>query len=328
MRKRSLSRRLRRWWVVSSLSVLLGGAGTAQAQVEDIVLDYATYNPVGLILKEQGFLEEELAEDGINVRWVQSLGSNKALEFLNAGSLDFGSTYAAASLVGFANGNPIRVVYTYTRPDGVALVRGANSEIESVEELAGKRVAVTRGTDPHIFLIRALAKHGLTEQDINSVLLQHPDGRTALARGDVDAWAALDPLTAAAELENGAVPFYKDPELSTWGFLNVREEFAQEHPELVTRVLAAYERAREYALENPQEVVDVLVSVARLPKEIIERQLTREDFTNSEVGDAQRQFVLEAGQALQGIGAIEASVDIDETVDALLDPSFLLAVDE
>lgn len=328
MRKISLSRRLRRWWVVSSLSVLLGGAGTAQAQVEDIVLDYATYNPVGLILKEQGFLEEELAEDGINVRWVQSLGSNKALEFLNAGSLDFGSTYAAASLVGFANGNPIRVVYTYTRPDGVALVRGANSEIESVEELAGKRVAVTRGTDPHIFLIRALAKHGLTEQDINSVLLQHPDGRTALARGDVDAWAALDPLTAAAELENGAVPFYKDPELSTWGFLNVREEFAQEHPELVTRVLAAYERAREYALENPQEVVDVLVSVARLPKEIIERQLTREDFTNSEVGDAQRQFVLEAGQALQGIGAIEASVDIDETVDALLDPSFLLAVDD
>ena len=29
-------------------------------------------------------------KDGISIRWVQSLGSNKALEFLNAGSLDFG----------------------------------------------------------------------------------------------------------------------------------------------------------------------------------------------------------------------------------------------
>ena len=35
------------------------------------------------------------AQDGVAIRWVQSAGSNKALEFLNAGSLDFGSTAGA-----------------------------------------------------------------------------------------------------------------------------------------------------------------------------------------------------------------------------------------
>ena len=47
----------------------------------------------------QGLLEKEFAKDGIAIRWVQTLGSNKALEFLNAGSIDFGSTAGSAALV-------------------------------------------------------------------------------------------------------------------------------------------------------------------------------------------------------------------------------------
>ena len=45
-----------------------------------------------------------------------------------------------------------------------ALVTGAKSEITKVSDLKGKRVAVTRGTDPHIFLVRSLADAGLTEK--------------------------------------------------------------------------------------------------------------------------------------------------------------------
>ncbi|TWH64838.1 sulfonate transport system substrate-binding protein [Azomonas agilis] len=303
-------------------TALFGVVSPIMAQVKEITLDFATYNPVGLILKEKGFLEEDLKADGIKVRWVQSLGSNKALEFLNAGSIDFGSTYAAAALVGRINGNPIKTVYVYTRPQGVALVKLKDSPIQSVADLKGKRVAVTRGTDPHIFLIRALAKHGLGEKDIQSVLLQHADGRAALVRGDVDAWSGLDPLTAAAELENGAVLFYRDPELSTWGFLNVREAFAKDNPALVKRVLAAYEKARIYALKNPAEVNQALVKLAKLPENIIARQLEREDFSTSTVGEPQRKFVLEAGQALQQAGVLKPEVDIPAVVNSLLDNSF------
>ena len=74
---------------------------------KEIRIDWATYNPVSLVLKDKGLLEKEFAKDGITIRWVQSLGSNKALEFLNAGSLDFGSTAGAAALVAKINGNPI-----------------------------------------------------------------------------------------------------------------------------------------------------------------------------------------------------------------------------
>src|SRR5208337_4608964 len=117
------------------------------------------------------------------VRWVQTLGSNKALEFLNAGSIDFGSTAGAAALIGKINGNPIKSIYVYSRPEWTALATRKDTGIAKIEDLKGKRVAVTRGTDPHIFLVRALQSVGLSERDIAPVLLQHPDGKIALVRG-------------------------------------------------------------------------------------------------------------------------------------------------
>src|SRR5436305_2937656 len=152
---------------------------------KEIRIDWATYNPVSLLLKDKGLLEKEFAKDGISIRWVQTLGSNKALEFLNAGSIDLGSTAGSAALLAKINGNPIKSIYVYSRPEWTALVNTKDSQITKIEDLKGKRVAVTRGTDPHIFLVRALLGVKLTEKDITPVLLQHPDGKTALIRGDV-----------------------------------------------------------------------------------------------------------------------------------------------
>ncbi len=312
----------RRAVLALAAAVSFGLASPAFAQVTEITVDFATYNPVGLVLKKNGWLEESLKEDGISVRWVQSQGSNKALEFLNAGSIDFGSTAGAAALVGKINGNPIKSIYVYSRPEWTALVAPKDSPITKVEDLKGKRVAVTRGTDPHIFLIRALAEHGLTDKDVQFVLLQHADGKAALVRGDVDAWAGLDPLMAAAQLEAGANLFYRNPAANSWGILNVREAFAKENPQLVTKVIAAYEKARQYSIENPDQLVEALVEVAKLPKEVIALQIERTDITNSAIGDAQKETILQAGLALQNAGVVDAGVDVKAVVDDLIDPSY------
>jgi sulfonate transport system substrate-binding protein len=302
------------------VGVACSGGGAEARAVEEITVDWAYYNPVSLVLKEKGWLEEEL--DGVQVNWVQSAGSNKALEFLAARSIQFGSSAGAAALLAKVNGTPINSVYAYSKPEWTALVTRADSGITDVEDLAGKTVAVTRGTDPHIFLVRALTDHGLTETDIEEVLLQHADGRNALINGDVDAWAGLDPMMAEAELEQGATLFYRAPELNTWGVLNVDEEFAAEHPEVVEAVIAAYERGRAWSVENPDELAAILAGAAGLSDQVADRQLERTDLSTPAIGDPQRDSILGAGLVLQEAGVIEAGVDVEAMVDDLLDETF------
>jgi sulfonate transport system substrate-binding protein len=315
----------RRLVLAAGLATILATATGASAEVREIRIDYATYNPVSLVLKDQGFLEKALEKDGIKVRWVQSLGSNKALEFLNAGSLDFGSTAGAAALIGRINGNPVKSIYVYSRPEWTALVTRKDSGIIKVDDLKGKRVAVTRGTDPHIFLVRALQDAKLTEKDVKLVLLQHPDGRTALERGDVDAWAGLDPLMAAAEIESGATLFYRNAAANTWGVLNVSEAFAKDNPALVGTVLKAYEQARAFALSNPAELKKSLIGYTKLPEAVIDRQLERTELTHSAIGQPQVDTILAAGLALQQAGVIAPETNVKAAVDDLVDRRFATA---
>src|SRR5262249_54237085 len=121
-------------------------------------------------------------------------------------------------LVARINGNPIKSVYVYSPPEWTALVTTKESPVTKGPDLKGKKVAMVRGTDPHIFAVRALLAAGLTDKDITPVLVQqHADGGNLLIRGDVDAWAGLDPMMAQHELTDGARLFYRNRDANTWG---------------------------------------------------------------------------------------------------------------
>ncbi len=300
------------------LAAVLGLVAGSAFAAEKVKIDYAYYSPTSLVLKEKGYLEEA----GLQPEWVLSLGSNKALEYLSGGTVDFGSSAGAAALLGKANGNPIKAVYIYSRPEWTALVT-RDPKIQKVEDLKGKRIAVTRGTDPHIFLLRALRTAGLTQRDVKTVLLQHPDGKVALEKGDVDAWAGLDPHMAQTELEQGSRLFFRDTNLNTYGFLNVREAFAKESPATVVKVIQAYEKARQWSLANPDELRAILVKATKVSDAVAAKQLERNDLTKPVIGSEHREAIVAAGDVLKESGIIPADTNVAAVADALIDPQYV-----
>jgi len=251
---------------------LPGTTRASQVDAPDQVrLDYAYYNPSSLVLRRQGWLEEALPE--VEVTWTLSAGSNKANEFVRSNAIDFGSTAGVAALVARANGTNQHTVYLYSQPEWTALVVGKDSEIQDVAGLKGKKVAATKGTDPYFFLLQSLHLHGLSQADVEVVNLQHADGKTALERGDVDAWSGLDPHMAQTELEQGSRLIYRNIDFNTWGALNAQAEFLDSYPDLVTLVLGQYERARLWILENEAEAAQILSEEAGLSIEVAEKEL-------------------------------------------------------
>src|SRR6516165_1800387 len=163
-------------------------------------------------------------------------------------------------------------------------------------------------------------------KDLSEVLLQHPDGKVALIRGDVDAWAGLDPMIAQAQSEDGARLFYRNKEANTYGILNSREEFLTSYPELTRRVLAVYERARKYCLANYDDEKRVFKEATKLPDAVVDIQLKeRTDLNFNRIGATQRDTILQAGLALQQAGVIPANVDVKKTLDDLIDDRFVSA---
>jgi sulfonate transport system substrate-binding protein len=293
------------------------------APLKELRLDYAYYSPTSLVLRRFGWLEEAFKLDGTDVKWVLSAGSNRALEYLNASSIDIGSSAGLAALLAKSNGNPITAPYIFSRPEWTALVVRRDSPISTLADLKGKKIAATKGTDPYLFLLRALASVGLHRSDIEHVSLQHADGRTALEQGQVDAWAGLDPHMAASELEGGSRLLYRNVAFNTYGFLNVRQAFLAEQPAAVARVIQQYERARAWLHANPAEGARILAEEARVSLPVALLQIkARSDFSNPQPSGEHIKALQLAAPILRDESLVKPGTDIAAVINGLVDTRF------
>jgi len=295
----------------------------AAEPLKELRLDHAYYSPSSLVIRKFGWLEEDFGKDGTSVKWVLSAGSNRALEYLNSNSIDIGSSAGLAALLSKANGTPIKAPYIFSRPEWTALVVRKDSNIHTLADLKGKKVAATKGTDPYLFLLRSLHTVGLRRQDIEHVPLQHADGRAALEQGRVDAWAGLDPMMAASELTNGSKLIYRNVAFNTYGFLNVREDFLARQPGAVKRVIASYERARKWIVANPAEAARILSDEAKVSLEVALLQIKlRTDLSNPQPGSEHVKALQAASPILIDEALVKPGTDLNKVVTDLVDTQF------
>ncbi len=301
---------------------------SAAAGNTTVTIDYATYNPLSLIIKEKGWLETALEEQSKDVEWVQSAGSNKANEALRSGAIDVGSTAGSAALLARSNGSPIQVIDLYSQPEWSALVTRTDTGISSVKDLAGKKVAVTKGTDPYFFLLQALEEAGVSPDEVTIEQLQHADGRTALNQGTVDAWSGLDPIMASAEIEDGNTLFYRNVDFNTYGFLNATEEFIESDPEAAQAIVDVYEYARDWALANEEEAVQILADGSGIELETAQVVWDRTYLDIDNVpGDKQLAVLEKVGPYLVESGDVASQGEVDTALGSIVNDTFAQKAD-
>jgi sulfonate transport system substrate-binding protein len=222
------------------------------------------YQKIGspFLLKEraQG-LDKVLAESGAHVEWIEFQAGPPILEAMRGDAVDVG--YVGETPPVFAQAGGVPFVYIASDPPAPAseaiLVPG-DSPLREVRELKGKKVAVNRGSNVHWLLVQALAQAGLLTSDIELLFLSPADARSAFDSHKVDAWVIWDPFLAAAE-RAGARVLRDGVGLVQNRFSYVaRRAFAEQHGELVRRVLQEFATLSDWAGAHPTDAAKLLAA--------------------------------------------------------------------
>lgn len=124
--------------------------------------------------------------------------------------------------------------------------------VTQVRELAGKRIGYAELSSAHHTLLQGLASAGLQESQVTLVSLRVDDMPEALARGEIDAFAAWQPAPAVA-LAHSASNRIVFRGLSADYFV-IEREFAKQNPEAALVLVAGFLRAIEWMQRSQRNV--------------------------------------------------------------------------
>lgn len=186
-----------------------------------------------------------------------------ALEALSGGAADLATIVTSGALTGLTGTGDYLFLGVAKASAGQSssIVVPANSDIKTVEDLAGKSVAVTKGAAGEYIVDQAMLNHGMPADSIKKVYLGPGDAAGAFIQGSIDAWAAFDIFIPAAVTKMGArVLVTGDDELTgkfDYPVLVVTRSFAEAHPEVTAAVLKGYAEGGQHVIEDPDEYLSI-----------------------------------------------------------------------
>jgi sulfonate transport system substrate-binding protein len=266
----------------------IGGGGRAGTPVpvalappaHDVVR--VGYQQFGLLwlLRASGRLDRALASFDARVCWTEFPSGVELVEALSAGALDLGVVGEGPPLLAQALRAPL--VYLAAEPPaphGEAIVVRRDSTLRNVADLRGKRIVLSRGTNVHYMLMRALEEAGVPDDGVDVRFAPPAVGRDLFERGQADAWAVWDPWLASIE-HGGDVRVLRDAAglASNRAYYVAARAFSEAHAAIIDAFIAEVRGLGKMANENPEAVIELLGSGLGLEKAALLTALRRNRF--------------------------------------------------
>lgn len=223
-------------YIIATLTVLLL---TACGKKNDENVVRIAYLPITHALPLAG-LEKA---DGVKVELVKYGSWPELLDALNTGRVDAASVLIELAMKAKAQGIGLTAV-ALGHTDGNVIV--VTQDVNSAKDLKGKTFAIPhRASSHHILLQEALAKDGLTIDDVNVVEMAPPEMPSALANKQIAGYCVAEPFGAAGVLTSKGKVLYRSDELwheSICCGLVVNDKAYKEKKALIDKVITLYEK--------------------------------------------------------------------------------------
>ncbi len=274
----SYSRRLFLGLAAAALSTVAIPFMPATSGAEDRVVKIGTLK---LIHGITPYFYEKFVPDGIKIEVIPFESPTDGKNAVVTGTVDMGIYGLAAATLGAAAGEPVVVVGAACNR-GMAVVAGVDSPINSIKDLAGKKVGIWPGSTQEVVILDRLAAEGMTIKDIQPIRVSFSDMASALERGDLDAYVGAEPGPGIS-LAKGVGKIVEYPYSTPTGSLNMvlttRQENIDENAEFLATLLKVHSQATEYAMSNRDEFVKVAMEKLGQTKASIEKAAPNVELT-------------------------------------------------
>lgn len=259
--------------------VLAGGRPAFAAPKAMLKIGYQKASPTLTLARAKGAFEARLTPLGYDVSWAQFSSGPPLMEALNAAAVNFGFTGEPPMIFAQAAGTPIvYVATTDPSPSALAILKPAGSKLQTVKDLAGRNVAVAKGSSAHYLLVAALAHAGVPYASVSKAFLQPADARAAFSSGAVDAWAIWDPFYAAAEFAGAEVLTDGTGLMPNRSFYSSRKDFAAAHPDALDAAIAVLNEQEAWEKQHVAETAAAIAPDIGLPVAVLEKWFTRQKY--------------------------------------------------
>ncbi|MFZ4538434.1 aliphatic sulfonate ABC transporter substrate-binding protein [Propionivibrio sp.] len=233
------------------------------------------------VLKTNNSLEKRLNGLGVRISWHEFTSGLPLLEALNLGNIDISADVADTVPV-FALAAGAKLTYQAQEapsPSAQALLVRADSPIQTVADLKGKRIAVTKAAGSHYLLIALLERAGLKFKDIDPAYLIPADGRAAFERGAVDAWVTWDPFLAGVQQQSKVRIVADGKNVADYQrYYLAATPFAKARPDVLNAVFEELRGAGLWVKKNPKAAAELLAPVWGLDTETVELANSRRSY--------------------------------------------------
>lgn len=227
----------------------------------------APFNIQNIVMKSQGLLEKEFAEEGIKINWIPIKAGLNQVRGMAAGEIDMVAAMNTSTLL-IANsaGNRIVIVDGVAHPDDTFAIM-AKPEVKNIVDLKGRQIVGPKGTVLHHLLSAALKSSGVEMKDVNWVSMNLPASLTTLLGGRADAALLAAGGILAAEKAGFHALVKAKGLIETNLVLAARGDFAKEYPDVVRRVAKVNREALQWALTNKPQAIALGAKELQLSKE-------------------------------------------------------------
>jgi len=269
--------------VVTAVCIVFSGlflASSVQAQTRTVKISQAFQHLlyIGLyVARDAGFFKEQ----GLDVTISTAGGDAPAFAALTSGQVDFAQGDPAFVAIGAEKGWDGRVVVMAV--DRVAIWGVAIKDIKPFTDPIGfKGLTVATYPQPNTSYVvqKELAERAGLKLGVDTRIAEVQFGSEipALRSGTVDVAQTIEPNVTQLEEQNGHVVFSYPEAYGPLAFtgLMVSEKLIREQPDLVQRVVTAYEKAFQLIRTNPDRAVEIAaLQLPNLGKDTIRRALQR-----------------------------------------------------